>query len=51
MDVYFVVRYFKKDFYAKAGVLYTAQKYVFSLYFSLSFYFRFCFLFSVSLFF
>jgi len=48
---YFVVRCFKEDFNAKANVLYPVQKYVFSLCFSLSLCFRFCFLFSVSLFF
>jgi len=43
MDVYFVVRYFKEDFYAKADVLYPAQKYIFSLFLS---FFLFPFLFS-----
>jgi hypothetical protein len=50
MDGYFVVRYFKEDFYAKTGVLFPVQKYVFSLCFSLSLCFRFCFFFRLSLF-
>ena len=44
MHEYFVVRYFKEDFCAKADVLYPVQKYDFSLCFSLS---LFPFLFSV----
>ena len=53
MYEYFVVRYFKEDFYVEADVLYPVQNYVFSLCFSLSLSacLRFYFLFSASLFF